>query len=149
MSDPPPEALGTASRPVIAPRAKPVVGTVLAFDEARGLGEIEADAGWTLGFHCTAITDGTRAILPGVAVAFTPRIGALGRDEAAWVRPLPAATDQVDADADADVLPTRIPPSFSATPVSPVSPVSPTVPPRPVPGAEQTPYSFRVHRDGP
>jgi cold shock CspA family protein len=131
---------------VVVPRSKPVVGRVLSFDEARGLGEIEAETGWMLGFHCTAITDGTRAISPGTAVVFTARMGALGRDEAAWVRPLPGQVPPGDARTTTDALPARIPPAFSATPVSPPPPV---VPPRPVPGAERAPYSFRVHRDGP
>lgn len=89
MSEPAPDVPGPVARPVVVPRVNPVAGTVRVFDEARGLGEVEADAGWTLGFHCTAITDGTRSIHPGAAVVFIPRIGALGRDEAAWVRPLP------------------------------------------------------------
>jgi len=130
---------------MVMSRSKPVVGKVLVFDEARGLGEIEADTGWTLGFHCTAITDGTRAISPGTAVAFTARIGALGRDEAAWVRPLPGGAPLDVGSAGADALPARIPSAFSATPVSPPPPA---VPPRPVPGAEGAPYSFRAHRDG-
>jgi len=137
------------ARPAVVPRSKPVVGRVVSFDEARGLGEIEAEAGWTLGFHCTAITDGTRAISPGTAVAFTARIGTLGRDEAAWVRPLAGLVGEAAPGvgrAPDDVLPARIPPAFSATPVSPPPPAPP---PRPVPGAERAPYSFRVHRDGP
>ncbi len=60
------------------------LGTVTAFDEARGLGEVAAD-GATWPFHCTAIADGTRTIAVGAAVAFEVGPGHLGRDEASGV----------------------------------------------------------------
>ena len=60
-------------------------GTVTAFDEHRGLGEITADDGSVLPFHCTAIADGTRSIAVGAAVRFAVVAGPLGRWEAAEV----------------------------------------------------------------
>jgi CspA family cold shock protein len=61
-------------------------GHVAAFDERRGLGEVEADDGARLPFHCTAIADGTRRIAPGTAVVFSVVAGPLGRTEADAVR---------------------------------------------------------------
>ena len=58
-----------------------MLGTVVAFDDARGLGAIEAD-GTEYPFHCTAILDGTRSIEVGTAVAFEVRPGGMGRWEA-------------------------------------------------------------------
>ena len=63
-------------------------GTVSAFDEHRGLGELDADDGATYPFHCTAIADGTRTIPTGVAVEFVVVAGPLGRVEATQVRPV-------------------------------------------------------------
>ena len=62
-------------------------GTVTAFDEHRGIGEIAADDGATYGFHCTAIADGTRTIEIGAAVEFMVVPGHLGRWEAAAIEP--------------------------------------------------------------
>jgi len=62
-------------------------GTVTAFDEHRGIGEIAADDGATYGFHCTAIVDGTRTIEIGAAVEFMVVPGHLGRWEAAAIEP--------------------------------------------------------------
>ena len=57
------------------------LGTVTAFDQARGLGEVTgADEAWP--FHCTAIADGSRSIPVGARVAFDLVPGHLGRDEA-------------------------------------------------------------------
>ncbi len=67
----------------------PVVGSVVEFDDPRGLGTVEAGDGRRFGFHCTAITDGTRTIEVGRLVVFTIAPGRLGRFEAANVRPLP------------------------------------------------------------
>lgn len=58
-----------------------MLGTVVEFDEARGLGHIVAD-GTGYPFHCTAIADGTRTIEVGASVAFEVRPGGLGRWEA-------------------------------------------------------------------
>ncbi|MGK2948129.1 MAG: cold shock domain-containing protein [Acidimicrobiales bacterium] len=62
-------------------------GKVVAFDEPRGLGTIEADDGATHPFHCTAILDGTRMIEVGRAVEFEVRPGGLGRWEATRISP--------------------------------------------------------------
>lgn len=59
---------------------------VVAFDEARGLGTIEA-GGVPFPFHCTAVADGTRTIDVGTAVVFEVRPGGLGRWEAAAITP--------------------------------------------------------------
>ena len=57
-------------------------GTVTAFDEGRGLGTITTDEFDQLGFHCTAIADGTRTIRVHAPVSFTVVAGRLGRWEA-------------------------------------------------------------------
>jgi cold shock CspA family protein len=62
-------------------------GTVTAFDDPRGLGEVTADDGTVLPFHCTAIADGSRAIEVGTAVRFEVRAGLPGRWEAAGIEP--------------------------------------------------------------
>jgi cold shock CspA family protein len=64
-----------------------VRGTVTAFDEHRGIGELVADDGATYGFHCTAIADGTRTIAVGATVEFTVVPGHLGRWEASAIEP--------------------------------------------------------------
>lgn len=61
-------------------------GTVTAFDAERGLGRIRGDDGVELDFHCVEITDGTRRIDVGAAVAFEVVLR-LGRPEAARVTP--------------------------------------------------------------
>jgi cold shock CspA family protein len=66
-----------------------VIGDVVEFDEARGLGSVEFGDGRLLPFHCTAITDGSRRITPGTVVAFEVVAGRLGRLEARSIRPLP------------------------------------------------------------
>jgi cold shock CspA family protein len=66
-----------------------VHGTVVAFDEPRGLGTIEADGG-VYPFHCTAIADGTRTIDVGTPVTFEVRPGGGGRWEATSVEPIGA-----------------------------------------------------------
>ena len=57
-------------------------GTVTAFDEQRGLGEVTEVDGEVLPFHCTAIADGSRTIEVGAAVTFVVVPGRLGRWEA-------------------------------------------------------------------
>ena len=59
-------------------------GTVTAFDEARGLGTIDA-AGAVYPFHCTALLDGTRTIEVGTDVAFEVRPAGMGRWEATQI----------------------------------------------------------------
>lgn len=56
-------------------------GTVVEFDEPRGLGTIESD-GTRYPFHCTAILDGTRAVAVGTEVSFEVRPAGMGRWEA-------------------------------------------------------------------
>jgi CspA family cold shock protein len=62
-----------------------VLGTVTAFDDPAGIGEITADDGRVYPFHCTQLADGTRTTTVGTRVAFRawPRLGAL---EAADIR---------------------------------------------------------------
>ena len=57
-------------------------GTVTAFNEHRGLGEITADDGTVYPFHCTVIADGSRTIAVGAEVEFETIAGHLGRWEA-------------------------------------------------------------------
>ena len=61
-------------------------GTVAAFDDASGLGEIDAADGRRLPFHCIAVADGSRTIAVGTAVEFD-LVPKLGRWEAADIRP--------------------------------------------------------------
>ena len=60
-------------------------GTVDTFDEARGLGTVRSDQGELLGFHCTAIADGSRTIAVGATVRFRIVAGRLGRWEATGI----------------------------------------------------------------
>jgi cold shock CspA family protein len=60
-------------------------GTVAAFDQAGGLGEITGADGTVYPFHSTVIVDGTRDIAVGAAVEFDVIPGHLGRWEAAAV----------------------------------------------------------------
>jgi CspA family cold shock protein len=52
-------------------------GTVIEFDEARGLGAISGADGAVYPFHCTQIADGTRTVAVGQAVRFEllPKLG--------------------------------------------------------------------------
>jgi cold shock CspA family protein len=61
---------------------RPAAGVVVAFDDDRGLGTVRADDGDELGFHCTAIADGTRTVPVGRRVTFTVVAGRAGRWEA-------------------------------------------------------------------
>jgi CspA family cold shock protein len=63
-----------------------VHGTVTQFDIDVGLGEITADDGSRVAFHCVAIADGTRNIAIGTRVEFE-LIPKLGRYEAAHIAP--------------------------------------------------------------
>ncbi len=60
-------------------------GVVVAFDEHQGLGTVRAADGTELPFHCTAITDGSRAIAVGAEVTFHVVPGHRGRWEAAGI----------------------------------------------------------------
>jgi cold shock CspA family protein len=61
-------------------------GTVIWFDQARGLGEIQAGE-IRVPFHCIEIADGSRAIESGTNVRFQIR-PKLGRHEAAGIIPV-------------------------------------------------------------
>lgn len=61
-------------------------GTVTRFDVEVGLGEVTADEGDVLAFHCVAIADGSRDIAVGTRVEFE-LIPKLGRYEAARITP--------------------------------------------------------------
>jgi cold shock CspA family protein len=58
-----------------------MTGKVVAFDERRGLGEVESD-GERYPFHCTAIAHGSRVIEVGAPVEFAIAPGPLGHWEA-------------------------------------------------------------------
>ncbi len=62
-------------------------GTVSAFDERGGLGEITADDSTVYPFHCTVIADGSRTIDVGAQVEFEVIPGWLGRWEAGAIKP--------------------------------------------------------------
>lgn len=62
-------------------------GRVASFDDARGLGVVAGDDGFELGFHCTAIADGTRTIEEGAPVSYRTRARHLGRWEATDIQP--------------------------------------------------------------
>jgi CspA family cold shock protein len=67
-----------------------LTGTVVAFDEAAGLGEIVggAPAPKRYRFHCTQIADGSRQLAIGTVVSFSVLAGRGGSWEAADVRPV-------------------------------------------------------------
>jgi cold shock CspA family protein len=65
------------------------LGTVIAFDDHVGLGEVESADGEVYLFHCVEIADGSRTIQVGAAVEFD-LMRKLGRLEAAQLRPAPA-----------------------------------------------------------
>ncbi|MFA5882270.1 MAG: hypothetical protein WDA60_00270 [Acidimicrobiia bacterium] len=60
-------------------------GSVEAYDPARGWGTIVGDDGERLGFHCTQIVDGSRAIPVGAAVRYARIPAHLGKWEAGTV----------------------------------------------------------------
>ena len=62
-----------------------MTGTVSAFDEHRGRGEITAEDATVYPFHCTEIADGTRTIAVGTHVEFEIVPGPLGRWEASAI----------------------------------------------------------------
>jgi CspA family cold shock protein len=59
-----------------------MTGRVVAFDEPRGIGEIESADGDRYPYHCTQIADGSRTIAVGATVEFTVAPALLGRWEA-------------------------------------------------------------------
>ena len=64
-----------------------VTGSISAFDERRGLGEVTADDATVYPFHCTVIADGTRTIAVGTRVDFEIEAGPLGRWQATAITP--------------------------------------------------------------
>ena len=64
-------------------------GTVSAFDERAGLGEVTADDATVYPFHCTVIADGSRTVAVGATVEFEIAPGPLGQWEAAAIIPSP------------------------------------------------------------
>ncbi len=62
----------------------PHAGTVVAFDAAVGLGEVERADGQRFQFHCIELADGTRTIELSTAVTFE-LLCKLGRYEASAV----------------------------------------------------------------
>lgn len=62
-------------------------GTVTAFDEHKGWGEVTGDDGVVHGFHCASIADGSRTIDVGTQVRFG-LLAKLGRVEAARIEPV-------------------------------------------------------------
>ena len=65
-----------------------MLGTVIEFDEPRGLGVVEGDDGERYPFHCTRIADGTRTIAEGSRVEFAVMAGPAGRWEADAIAPV-------------------------------------------------------------
>ena len=70
------------------PAAGPHRGRVASFDRARGLGTVDDDEGKSLGFHATAIADGSRRIEVGTTVVFTVTPGHRGLYEARSLVPV-------------------------------------------------------------
>lgn len=70
-----------------------VRGSVSAFDERTGLGEVTSENGTVSPFHATAVADGSRRIDAGIEVVYDVVAGHLGRWEADDLRasshPLP------------------------------------------------------------
>jgi cold shock CspA family protein len=64
-----------------------LTGTVVAFDDHRGWGEVEDEDGRRHPFHCTRIAGGSRTIAVGTPVLFTLAPGLPGRWEAVGLRP--------------------------------------------------------------
>lgn len=60
-------------------------GRVVAFDAARGLGEIEEPDGFRRRFHCTQVADGSRSVPVGAAVRYVLVPASLGAWEASEV----------------------------------------------------------------
>lgn len=63
-------------------RPRVTAGVVSSFDAEVGLGEVTADDGSVVGFHCTQIADGSREIAVGTRVGFVVLAGRGGRWEA-------------------------------------------------------------------
>ncbi len=68
-------------------RPKVTTGVVSAFDAEIGLGQVTADDGSVVGFHCTQIADGSRQIAVGTRVGFGIIAGRGGQWEAGAIEP--------------------------------------------------------------
>jgi cold shock CspA family protein len=64
-------------------------GSVVEFDEERGLGVVVSTDGTRRSFHCTQIADGTRTIRVATAVVYDVAPGPLGVWEAVAIVPMP------------------------------------------------------------
>ena len=62
-------------------------GTVVEFDDPRGIGTVRTVDGVEYPFHCTAIADGTRTVIVGSVVRWSVAAGRLGRWEAVAITP--------------------------------------------------------------
>lgn len=62
-------------------------GTVVEFDDPRGIGVVRSVAGVEYPFHCTAIADGSRTVTEGSVVRWSVAAGRLGRWEAVAIVP--------------------------------------------------------------
>lgn len=74
-------------------------GTVTEWDDPRGIGAVTDAAGTRYGFHCTALTDGSRTTTVGAAVVFTLRAGPLGEFEATGISLLPGSAPTTPPEA--------------------------------------------------
>ena len=85
------------------------MGKVTQFDEERGLGEISADDGSVISFHCTSIANRQRRIPEGARVTFATVAGHLGALEAVGVTvvTLERAKARVGRSAKRRLLPNR------------------------------------------
>lgn len=72
------------SIPIPIPREQ--LGTVVFFDDERGIGTVRNAEGVETFFHCTAIADDTRSIAVGARVTYTVVPGHLGGWEAAEIK---------------------------------------------------------------
>ena len=85
---------------LIPTRGTTLVGTVLEFDDPRGIGVVGC-GGRSVPFHCTAITDGSRYIDVGASVEVRLGPSRLGKIEATSVRPMAVSADAASPVADA------------------------------------------------
>jgi cold shock CspA family protein len=80
------EHAGGSRRPAgpasLARLGDPWSGRVVRFDDAAGLGIVEATSGEQFGFHCTSLADGSRHVERGRQIVFGLRPGLGGEIEA-------------------------------------------------------------------
>jgi cold shock CspA family protein len=82
---------------------EPRLGKVTRFDEERGIGEILADDGSTVPFHCTSIANRQRRIPQGARVTFSTADGHLGEFEATGVTVVTLSADSAGWSVGTDV----------------------------------------------